>query len=529
MAVNGNPDNDSELSGNPKPKDQPQPETITRSDGITPSEKYLKKLCDHSFLSLWSYSGIFRDQGRTAGKGDGKEVCDLLVVFENHVIIFSDKHINFDNSDSLEIGWSRWFRKAVVKSANQVWGAERWIRNFPHLLYLDSGCTTPFPIALPDPTSTIFHRIVVAHDASRVCRERMGGSGSLMLESYVVGDEHLKRPFVIGRIDAMRGYVHVFDDTSLDVVLKYLDTISDFVAYLTKKEKLLTSGIRVLAAGEEELLAQYVRELNKDGEHDFVFPKKTDAIVIGEGEWKRFLGSKARRAQLAANEISYSWDALINKFLHHLLTGTQYQTTHPEIREQEQSIRWLARENRTRRRMLAKSIHELLGKTLIDHMASRTIQPSWPGDPYFIFLLFPRQPNVEEKEYRKARVQLLQEYCQVIKLHNPDAQHVIGIATETLDGASNRSEDFVHLDATDWNENLNEQARASKRDLGIFNNVQMFATKEQEFPVAGNAKRVVVGRNSPCTCGSGKRAKRCCGIGMFSKKTGTAFRNLERD
>ena len=111
-------------------KGQPRRETVTRSEGTTPSEKYLKKLCDRSFLSLWSYPSVFRDQGRTKGKGDGKEVADLLVVFENHVIVFSDKHIHFENTNDIVVGWSRWFRKAVLKSAQQTWGAERWIRQF---------------------------------------------------------------------------------------------------------------------------------------------------------------------------------------------------------------------------------------------------------------------------------------------------------------------------------------------------------------------------------------------------------------
>src|ERR1019366_8435988 len=117
----------------------PKRQIVKRSEGVTPSERYLKKLCDHSFLSLWSYPGVFRDQGRPWGKGDGKEVADLLVVFENHVIIFSDKHIQFD-AGSIGVAWSRWFKKAVLKSAQQVWGAERWIRQFPKRLFLDKTC-----------------------------------------------------------------------------------------------------------------------------------------------------------------------------------------------------------------------------------------------------------------------------------------------------------------------------------------------------------------------------------------------------
>jgi len=54
------------------------PETIlTKSDGYTDAEMYLSRLCNDTFLSLWSYPNLFRDQGRTnshcaEGKGDGK-------------------------------------------------------------------------------------------------------------------------------------------------------------------------------------------------------------------------------------------------------------------------------------------------------------------------------------------------------------------------------------------------------------------------------------------------------------------------
>ena len=524
------PDNQKDAKVAAPPEDasnNANPQTVTRSDGVTASERYLKRLCDHSFLSLWSYPGVFRDQGRPWGKGDGKEVADLLVVFENHVIIFSDKHIQFD-AGSIGVAWSRWFKKAVLKSAQQVWGAERWIRQFPKRLFLDKACTVPFPIDLPDPANAIFHRIVVAHDASRVCRERFGGSGSLMLDTHLAGDEHLKKSFVIGRIDAAKGYVHVFDDTSLNIVMTYLDTVSDFVAYLTKKEQLLTSGVHVLATGEEELLAEYVGNLNDEGEHDFVFPKDADGLFFPEGRWAKFLRSEERKAQIEANHISYSWDLLIEQFLHHLMSGTQYEADCPEIGEQEKSFRWLARENRTRRRMLASAIHGLLENTPSNYRASRLLNPSRPGDPYFLFLLLPRYSSIEEKDYRRHRSELLRAYCQVVKLHFPDAQHIIGIATEPLDGDDRRSEDFVHLDATEWNEKLNEQARTIKRDLGIFVDIHTFAGREQEYPVeSGTSRRAPVSRNSPCICGSGKRFKRCCGDGMFSKKKGKLFRKLE--
>ena len=58
-------------------------------------------------------------------------------------------------------------------------------------------------------------------------------------------------PFTIGQIDPAKGYVHVFDDTALDIVMSTLDTITDFTAYLTKKEQFLTGNRIVMAAGKE--------------------------------------------------------------------------------------------------------------------------------------------------------------------------------------------------------------------------------------------------------------------------------------
>src|SRR5262249_4325344 len=108
---------------------------IVKQSGVTSSERYLSKLCAKSFLSLWSYPGVYRDQGK-AGQGDGKEICDVLVVFRDDIIIFSDKDCQFPDSGRLDIDSSRWFRRAVQKSAEQVWGAERWIKDYPNRVFV---------------------------------------------------------------------------------------------------------------------------------------------------------------------------------------------------------------------------------------------------------------------------------------------------------------------------------------------------------------------------------------------------------
>src|SRR2546421_10292352 len=98
----------------------PKPPRVEKADGVTPAERYLGKLCERTFLSLWSYPGVFRDQGKPSANADGKEVCDLLVVFGRDILIFSDKHCEFKDSGRPSVDWQRWFKKAVERSADQA-------------------------------------------------------------------------------------------------------------------------------------------------------------------------------------------------------------------------------------------------------------------------------------------------------------------------------------------------------------------------------------------------------------------------
>ena len=211
----------------------------------TPSERYLIKLCRHSFLRLWSWPNVYRDQ-HWSGNNVGKEVCDLLVVFDHHIFIFSDKYCDFPNTGNLALDWSRWFKRAILQSAQQIWGAERWLRQHPDRLFLDDRCTQRFPVPLPPLDKAIFHRIVVAHGAGERCRSTYGGSGSLMLMPGLLAEDHWNpsrqsfHPFATGRLSESKGYVHVIDDFSLDILLlTVLDTVSDLAFYLQRKEELM--------------------------------------------------------------------------------------------------------------------------------------------------------------------------------------------------------------------------------------------------------------------------------------------------
>jgi hypothetical protein len=492
---------------------------VTRAVGITPTERYLHTLCERSFLSLWSYPGIFRNQ-QNHGKGDGKEVCDLLVVFGDDILIFSDKSCVFPHTPDAKLNWSRWYRKAILASAEQAWGAERWIRDQPGRLFLDRACTQPFPLDLPPRERMRFHHIVVAHNIAGPCIDFFSsGSGTLIFDSDVTpemqADPAACEPFRVGWFDHRRTFVHVLDDASLDILLATRDTITDFMHYLRAKESYLETirsrNIKLFCTGEEELLAQYLLTL-VDNEHSLTVPD-VNLIMIPEGDWEYFRRSPERAAQVAADEVSYSWDALIEKFNQNILGGTSHFTTNPRIGDREKLMRFFAREPRVRRRMLAEALIGLIEKSGPRTRAIRVVYPSNPQDPHYCLLLMPKFGSVSDQQYRRVRHQFLEVCCYVTKLVCPDALDIIGLATENDIDRSSRSEDAMYLDARTWTPEMEAQALAWQQEFNLLTNLNRFAEKVEEFP-RPEPTRIVPGpnpRNKSCPCGSGRKYKRCHG------------------
>lgn len=290
--------------------------------GMTLAERYVNRLCKASFLSLWSFSNPYRDQGKING-GHGHEICDQMVLFDKEVLIFSDKDCKYPETPDEEFNWRRWFSRSIEAAARQSWGAEKWIRNHPDKIFLDRACQSKFPFDLTSLGSLNFHLIVVAHGASARSKKLFGGSGSLMLRNDIKGIDQHTEPLIVGDLDPDRSFVHVLDDTTLDIIINRLDTITDFVEYLKKKEALFRGEKSVFAAGEEEMLAIYLRNINKQGEHDFQIPKDTTGIAWTEGIWEEYETSPQRTAQKDADKISYAWDKLIESFAKHALARTQ--------------------------------------------------------------------------------------------------------------------------------------------------------------------------------------------------------------
>jgi hypothetical protein len=531
---------------------------IVKQDGVTDAERRLSLLCSRTFLSLWSYPSVFRDQGKVSPGGDGKEVCDLLVVFGNDIIIFSDKDCSFPSTGKLDLDWSRWFRKAVLKSAEQLWGAERWIREHPSRLFLDRKCTQPLPLALPDIKDARFHRIVVAHAAAARCRELLGGSGSLVILPCLRGRMHFEgpiqlegakdiapsdllpyvkgsagyegkvMPFVIGDIGPSGGYVHVLDDTSLDVLMETLDTASDLVEYLTKKEAYVRSGWLAMAAGEDELLAHYLQRTDAHGRHDFHVPAAGEAkVIIPVGEWDALIHSPEWKRREDANEVSYFWDAIIERCNRQIMDGKPRTALETSIAIQEQAVRALAQENRFHRRLLSLMFGELRQKRQPQAIAARVVGPLRPDGPHYVFLTLAHHGIDGEERYRKLRLAIAMSYGLAVKSRFPDAMGVVIVAGDPASADDVWSQDVLYRNLSNVTPQELEEGRRIQQEHGYLAKLGTpMHVDTREFPQdafeAHNAiKRHTQGismkpgkrqsiRNSLCPCGSNKKAKKCC-------------------
>ena len=154
----------------------------------------------------------------------------MLVIFENNIIVFSDKECSYGNTGDAIVDWRRWYKKAIKKSAQQLIGAKLWIENHSDRIFLDAKCKNPFPIKIKITPQTKFHLVAVAHGAMEHRKKYFsGGDGGLMLDSRILGDMHIAdncAPFNIGLIDRNNNnFIHVFDDSSYQTVLRELDTI----------------------------------------------------------------------------------------------------------------------------------------------------------------------------------------------------------------------------------------------------------------------------------------------------------------
>lgn len=394
---------------------------------INPAEEIVTQLSRRSFLALWSYPN-------PRGKG-GKELCDLLVVCDPDIIIFSVKDLKLKNSGRIQVDWDRWQRKAIDESATQIYGAERWLQDAQNVIRSDGT----FGTALPEPDRRRVHRVAVA----------LGSRGLV--------------PVYMG--DLGKGFVHTLTEESLGIVMGELDTVEDFVQYIRAKEN-LTKGTKVLIEGtERDLLAVYLT-------NGRTFPVNIDALLVTGDIWASFSQRPEYFAKKQADSDSYVWDRLVNCIGDDVLEGRMEFGC--ELNETELAIRSMARESRFCRRLLGKTFKEFLGLARDNRIRSRMVRS--PSSVVYVFLAVPHEAD------RKFRVAELGNRCFIARGLNRDSITVVGIATEQHKPGMGFSIDVVYLNLPIWKTEHQVAMEGMQENLGFFANAKLSRISEEEYP-----------------------------------------------
>lgn len=485
------------------------PELITKkSVGTTSCEKKLAALGYNTFLSLWSYPNPYKVQP------GGKELCDLLVIFENSIIIFSDKDCRYGETGDARVDWCRWYKRAIKKSVEQLLGARLWIKEHPDRITLDAKNEIPFPLEIQITPQTEFHLIAIAHGAMKQCKKYFsGGDGGLIINNRIVGNMHTEatcEPFCIGFPDSKsENFIHIFDDASYATVLKELDTIRDFLNYLRNRKTFLLSK-HIIATSENGILAQHLSGLI-DGNPCLLSQLSQENFtdtILDVGLWEELISSPRYirwRERLAP---SYFLDNLLQRTFFFIENGLSAYTTAPSLQMQNQLFCRLAKEDRAHRLALSDSILSFFSKTPSDYRGTRIIYSESEPDICYVLFLLPRIHADSDETYRKMRRDMLADYCVITKADFPNVVQIIGIAHESSDSEYS-SEDFIALDASEWSDEDQEAALSLKREYqehGL-----LAERKYSSVCYLGPETMKGRDRNKLCPCGSGKKFKKCCG------------------
>lgn len=485
----------------------------TKSTGVTETERMLSEFCERSFLKLWSYPNPYKD--------DGHELCDLLAIFGDHVFIFFDRKNELQEvpDKDPQILWDRWKRSVIDAQVKTAHGAERYIRS-GRTIFTDGKRANPFPFEF-DRNKAVVHKIIIAHGAKEACEKASAENvyGSLAI-TYVETDGGATIPFHID-IDKNKP-VHIFDSHNMPIVLRELDTVSDFSAYLDEKVRAASTFDYLSYCGEEDLLAHYLLNYDAANKRHIIGPKEAgqfDGVMIGEGDWQHFVQTDLYTNTKKEDRASYFWDDMIQRTCQNSLDGTLGGNSN--IMRGESAIYEMVKEPRFMRRSLSNSMLGAVERfpNRVGFTRQVTFLPSYQSNVGYVLLQF-RAPDAfrATPDYREKRQTLLEIACGAAKNKFSNLVTVIGIGIEApkFAGGTN-AEDFILMPCHEWPierrryyEELNEAWKFfGTSSLRQYNDKVTQFVPPQKSPML--SKSTKIGRNELCPCGSGKKYKKCHG------------------
>jgi hypothetical protein len=274
-------------------------------------------------------------------------------------------------------------------------------------------------------------RVCVALGASARAEVETGRNTLSVIPAGVDGEV----AFAVGRLSSTKGWVHVFDDQTLPIVLSELSTIADFLDYLRKKEALLDSGRFARAESELDLFGYFLWN-----GREFPIPD-AEQFRLDPGLWPQVETNPQFLAAREENKIGRFWDGLIEYLTSLYMKEELEHGNAMTVVEHEQLVRVMAGETRFARRILSKWILERAERAKNGHVGSLCQSPQ--DSVLYVLLIGPGDGGKPHAQYRQARAQQLYARCIVAKAVRSERRLIVGIALDAK-GARGSSEE-LHL------------------------------------------------------------------------------------
>jgi len=276
-------------------------------------EEFVNRIAFSSFFEYWCYPSP-KDEF-----GDKKQICDLLIKFDDNLIIISIKNYEFKDL------YPRYFTKTIEKAAKQIYGAERKLLNSNRDIFIK-------------------HPKI---DVERFPKERINNIYRVIVN---LGEGVRFYPFNKETQDEK--FITILDKEAFQTIVQELDTIPDFLEYLRKREELFVDKTVTILPGDEndfpenttkqffeysqkqfnpferqnilisgtehDLLANYLQ--NQRNFPDYFYAKKYHGIFAQlDGNWSEFNQSSQLKAKKERDKNSYFLDELVkNEVLNNL-------------------------------------------------------------------------------------------------------------------------------------------------------------------------------------------------------------------
>ena len=270
-------------------------------------EDFVNGIAYDSFIEHWCYPSP-KDE-----KGDKKEICDLLILFGDKLVIVSVKNYEFKDH------YSRYFRRTIEKAIKQIYGAER------KLLRSEKDIFIKHP----------------NRDIERFPKEKIKE-----IHRVIVNLGEGVRFYPFNRETKDEKFITLLDKDAFQMIVGELDTIPDFLEYLRKREELFSSKTATIMPGEEndfpaetaqqffehaqnqfdpvdsqsilisgteyDLLAHYLKNERSFGEH--LHSDKYNGMFIQlDGAWDEFNKLKQVQKKKELDKSSYFLDELVKR------------------------------------------------------------------------------------------------------------------------------------------------------------------------------------------------------------------------